>query len=205
MQQGTWKLRPFRHVQTGAIVDIGAYGRCSERMFWAAFAECWVWKMPSVDDKDKFKESQCFWVDLKWPTWCGKWYIAQSQNIINLASSLRWTHVVDFRCRGAAALPLQDGPMDRWTSGDVFGAARTWRMFCDCLGHHQRDQHWSRGAGSAVEWRNGDFLGINFGDQHKNHDVGDVRPRWQFIPRFPRYLYKDSWEKAMLLRGLFRH
>ncbi|CAL1145830.1 unnamed protein product [Cladocopium goreaui] len=59
-----------------------------------------------------------------------------------------WTHVVDFRCRGAAALPLQDGPMDRWTSGDVFGAARTWRMFCDCLGHHQRDQHWSRGAGS---------------------------------------------------------
>ena len=117
MQQGTWKLRPFRHVQTGAIVDIGAYGRCSERMFWAAFAECWVWKMPSVDDKDKFKESQCFWVDLKWPTWCGKWYIAQSQNIINLASSLRWTHVVDFRCRGAAALPLQDGPMDRWTDG----------------------------------------------------------------------------------------
>jgi hypothetical protein len=79
---------------------------------------------------------------------------------------------------GSTPAGWTDGPMDRWTSGDVFGAARTWRMFCDCLGHHQRDQHWSRGAGgSAVEWRNGDFFGINFGDQHKNHDLGDVRPR----------------------------
>ena len=25
--------------------------------------------------------------------------------------------MVDFRCRGAAALPLQDGPMDPWTDG----------------------------------------------------------------------------------------
>ena len=168
MQQGTWKLRPFRHVQTGAIVDIGAYGRCSERMFRAAFAECWGLKMPSVDDKDKFKESQCFWVDLKWPTWCGNWYIAQSQNFINLASSLRWTHVVDFRCRGAAALPLQDGPMDLrrrvrsgedmahvlrlpWTSSER-PALEPWSRR-QCRGVAKRRFFWDQFWGSTQESR----------------------------------------------------
>eukprot|EP00435_Cladocopium_sp_Y103_P033482 s983_g8.t1 len=58
---------------------------------------------------------------------------------------LSWTHVVDFRCRGAAALPLQDGTfLAPTTTGFRRPVARTWRMFCDCLGHHQRDQRWSR-------------------------------------------------------------
>lgn len=85
---------------------------------------------------------------------------------------------------GAVEQRLYPCRMDRRTDGPMdlrrrfFGAARTWRMFCDCLGHHQRDQHWSGGAVSSCRGETATFfLGINFGDQHKNQDLGDVRPR----------------------------